>query len=96
MKKKKLLTDRSGELQEEYLEAAAKRLADDIDAEIVRNMLVESGWHEVKLWVMPHEVGDQIDMWVHKNIKGEVWTRGIVWLFKEDSDAMWFKMRWLS
>ena len=96
MIKKKLLTDRSGMLYEQYLEQAAKDLADDIDAEIVKEILVDSGWVEVVLTPMTFEQGDEIDFWVHRNIKGKNWTRGLVWLFEKEQDATWFKLRWLS
>ena len=96
MKKKRLLTDRTNGLEDQMMELMAKEMQQEMDAEIMRSLLVESGWHEVKLWVMTHEVGDQIDLWVKKNIKGDVWARGIVWLFKEQRDANWFAMRWLS
>lgn len=96
MKKKRLMTDKTGELQEQYLESAARQLADEMDAEVMRSMLIECGWHEVKLWVMTHEQGRELDEWVKDNIQGGFWTRGLIWLFKEDRDAMWFKLRWLS
>ena len=38
MRKKKLLTDRSGDLYEEIIEEKAKALADEIDAEVLRSM----------------------------------------------------------
>ena len=49
MLKKKLLTDRSGDLQEQVLEQAARRMAEEIDAEIMRGLYREMGWHEVVL-----------------------------------------------
>lgn len=97
MIKKKLLTDRTGTLHEKMLEDSAKRLAEEIDAEVIRTVYRDSGWYEVVLgWTMTHEVSDQIDMWVLKNTKGNHWNRGLVWLFKEERDANWFKLRWLS
>lgn len=96
MKKKRLLTDRSGELQEQILAEKAKELADEMDAEVLRSMLSEIGWHQVVLGVMDSEQSYQIDLWVEDNVKGRMWTRGLVWLFEDDRDAMWFKLRWLS
>ena len=43
MKKKRLLTDRSGNLHELMLEEAAKKMAEDIDAEVMRGLLRDSG-----------------------------------------------------
>lgn len=97
MIKKKLLTDRSGSLHDQMIEDAAKRLAEDIDAEVMRGLLRDSGWHEVKLdWIMTHEVSQEVDTWVTNKTKGKHWNRGLVWLFEEEKDAMWFKMRWIS
>jgi len=97
MKKKRLLTDRSGNLHELMLEEAAKKMAEDIDAEVMRGLLRDSGWNEVVLtWIMTHEVSAEVDQWVKDNVKGPFWTRGLVWLFENDIDAMWFKMRWLG
>lgn len=95
-KKKHLLTDRSGLLAEKYAEEAAKALAEEIDAEILRSMMVSNGWHEVVLQPMTWENGYEIDSWVEENIKGDRWTRGLVWLFKQEKEAMWFKLRWLG
>lgn len=95
MLKKKLLTDRSGELHEQVIAQAAERLARDIDAEVLRGIYIGSGWHEVVLEPMTFEKGDAIDLWVHKNIKGNHWTHGLVWLFENVKDANWFKIRWL-
>lgn len=97
MLKKKLLTDRSGTLHEEITEQAAKRMAEEIDAEILRGFLKETGWHEVILsWIMTHEISQEVDAWVEQKSKGKYWNRGLVWLFESETDAMWFKMRWMS
>lgn len=97
MKKKRLLTDRSGDLREELEAEMARALQEQIDAEIMRDMLKESGWHEVVLrWIMTHEVSHEVDDWVNRNIKDGYWNRGLVWLFKSDTEAMWFKLRWMS
>jgi hypothetical protein len=95
MLKKKLLTDRSGDLQEQMLNDAAKRMSDEIDFEILAGMLCELGWTRVVLSPMTRETGDAIDLWVHGNIKNSHETMGLVWLFENEKDANWFKIRWL-
>ena len=95
MLKKKLLTDKSGALYDEYIDQAAKELAKEIDAEVLRGIFIGSGWHEVVLQPMTFEQGDAIDLWVHKTIKGNHWTHGLVWLFEDEKEANWFKIRWL-
>jgi hypothetical protein len=96
MKKKRLLTDRSGELQEQILAEKAKELADETDAQVLRQMLIDLGWQQVVLSAMSWEESYTIDLWVEDNIKGRMWSRGLVWLFEDDRDAMWFKLKWLS
>lgn len=82
-------------LQDQYLEDAANQLADEIDAEIMRGMLKECGWHEVILqWVMTHEVSQEVDDWVKRKTKGKYWNRGLVWMFEEERDANWFALKW--
>lgn len=95
MLKKKLLTDKSGELYEKMLEDAAQRLSDDIDFEILAGMYTELGWTKVVLTPMTWETSDQIDLWLQKNCQGHYIDRGLVWIFENEKDANWFKMRWL-
>lgn len=84
-------------LKDEYMEHAAKQLAEEIDAEIMRGLLKGSGWHEVVIpWIMTHEQSQEIDEWVERKSKGKYWNRGLVWLFESDVDATWFRMRWMS
>ncbi len=96
MKKKRLLTDRSGELREQILAEKTKELADETDAQVLRQMLIDLGWQQVVLSSMDMEKSYAIDQWVEDNIKGRMWSRGLVWLFEDDRDAMWFKLKWFS
>lgn len=86
----------SNSFLEEYFDKASKKFAEDIDAEVLRQTFKESGWHEVVLQPMTWEHGDRIDIWVNENIKGNHWTYGLVWLFKDEKDANWFSLRWLG
>jgi hypothetical protein len=95
MIKKRLLTDRSGNLLDQILEDRARDLANQIDADVFMMSLIESGWHQVVLYPMEMELSYEIDQWVESNIKGQMWNRGIVWVFENDRDAMWFKLKWL-
>ena len=96
MLKKKLLTDRTGDLQQQMLDEMGKRMSEEIDFEILCGMLCEMGWTKVILSPMTWETGDAIDLWMLKNCKGEYKTRGLVWLFERSEDAMWFKLRWMG
>ena len=95
MIKKRLLTDRSGELHEQILAEKAAELANEMDAQILMEMLMDLGWHQVVLYPMEMEISYEIDQWIENNVKGRLWNRGIVWMFENDRDAMWFKLKWL-
>ncbi len=95
MKKKRLLTDRSGQLHEDLENELAKTLQEEIDAEIMIGLLKECGWNEVELERMHKPEKQIIEQWAQDNIKNGVWTYGPVWMFKDDKEAMWFKLRWL-
>lgn len=97
MIKKRLLTDRSGELEEQILAKKAKAIADEMDAEVLRSMLCELGWHQVVVpRIITTEEGYELDQWIINNVKGRHWDRGLVFLFEQERDAMWFKLRWLA
>jgi hypothetical protein len=97
MKKKRLLTDRSGTLEEELMTKMSMQMQKEMDAEILRSMFKDIGWHEVVLTPMTHERGKEIDYWVQNTVKGRGrWTHGLVWMFEQEQDAMWFKLKWLS
>lgn len=84
-------------IEDEITNAMASEMQKEIDGEIMRSLLRESGWHEVVLqWIMTHEVGAEVDAWVASNSKEEYWNRGLVWLFKSKRDAVWFSLRWSS
>ncbi len=97
MKKKRLLTDRSGTLEEELMTKMSMQMQKEMDAEILRSMFKDIGWHEVVLTPMTSERGKEIDRWVQNTVKGRShWAHGLVWIFEQEQDAMWFKLKWLS
>jgi len=82
--------------EDELMDHMAKQLSDDIDFELLGGLLEDVGWSKVVLQPMTMETGDAVDLWTHKNCKGKYKTRGLVWLFEQPQDAMWFKLRWMS
>lgn len=91
-----MLTDKSGELHEQIIADAGKRLQEEIDFSILADMLCGIGWTKVILKPMTWEDGYEIDNWIETNIKGNHETMGLVWVFEKPEDAMWFKLRWIS
>ena len=83
-------------LEEEIITSAAKRMADEIDWEILADMLVQSGWFMVDL----DHYGDRyqsidIETWIDENCKGKYKKRSRTFVFEKKEDAAWFKLRWL-
>jgi hypothetical protein len=82
-------------IKDTIIDEAAKRMAEDIDFDVLTSCFVESGWTKIVLKPMSWEDGLEIDGWVEKNVKGDFQTRGLVWVFKDPKEANWFKLRWL-
>jgi len=74
---------------------AAKKMADEIDFEILCGMLIQLGWKKIVLSPMTWEQGYEIDGWTEKHVKGPFETMGLVWIFEQEEDANWFALRWL-
>ena len=82
-------------LEEEILNEAGSRMANEIDFEILCGMLTELGWRKIILKPMTWEAGANIDAWTAQHIKGPFETMGLVWIFEQEQDANWFALRWL-
>jgi len=82
-------------IEQDIIDRAGKRMADEIDFEILAGMLCEIGWRKVVLRPMTWENGAEIDAWTAKHIKGHFETMGLVWIFELEEDANWFALRWL-
>ncbi len=97
MLKKKLLTDRSGQLEEKILAEQSKTLQREIDKEVLWNMLSELGWIRI---ILPGPLSInklmKIHLWIKENCKGAYETNRSDFIFELERDAMWFKLRWLS
>ena len=96
MKKKKLLTDRSGDLLDSILEDRAKELARDIDREVMWSMLEGIGWQRVILPFSSIDFIKEVEEWAEDHLSGAYEKHRSDFIFEDDKDAMWFKLRWLS
>ena len=97
MKKKRLLTDRSGELHEELEAELAKTLQEEIDWEILSDMLKVSGWTGIEVrWPsrMSESDAHEIKEWCKANLTGNYKGRGSSWIFQHEKDAVLFSLRW--
>jgi len=82
-------------IEQDIINRAGKRMADEIDFGILSDMLCELGWRRVILSPMTWEQGLELDAWTAKHIKGHFETMGLVWIFEDEEDANWFALRWL-
>ena len=96
MIKKKLLTDKSGDLAEAYIEKAGRKMAEDIDREILWGMLEGIGGTRVMLSTYDsHKQAIEIMCWLEDNCKGSHERHGRDFIFEDEKDANWFKLKWL-
>ena len=79
-------------VQDEIIEQAAKRLADDIDRGIIWSMLEELGWTRV---TVTQNNNVHINIWAAKNCKGAYEYHDREYIFEDSKDANWFKLKWL-
>lgn len=87
-------------MEQDYIDdavkRASKRLAEEIDFQIVADMLVSTGWEKVVLKPMTHEKSDAIDIWTATNCNHDFKNMGLVWIFKDRKDAVNFVLRWAN
>jgi len=83
-------------IEQDIIDRAGKRMSDEIDFGVLTGMLCSLGWTRVVLKPMTSEQGRDIDEWVTNNIKGPFETMGLVWVFEQPKDAVWFTLRWMS
>lgn len=95
-------------LENIMLDRAGKKLAQDIDAEIINNMVIEmltkDGWTQTKVNPAFTDMGmlsgrfekwySQTGEWVQKYAQGEYRLIKGQWLFKDPRDATMFILRW--
>ena len=95
-------------LEQEMLDRATKRMAREIDSEIINNTLIEmltkDGWTHTKLNPAFTDMGmlsSKIDdwytktaEWIHLNAQDDYKLLKGQWLFKDAKDATMFILRW--
>lgn len=83
------------DLEDEMAETMAKEMQKEIDGEILRTCLVETGWIQVKFIHKDREQSYEIRDWCETNIKNFQWAHlGNYYLFNNKKDAEWFILRW--
>ena len=84
-------------LEEEIANKMGNQIAREIDREILWGMLQGIGWCRVMLprFVDNHHAID-IGYWLEENCKKAYERNGADFLFENEKDANWFKLRWGS
>lgn len=87
-----MLTDKSGTLRDRIVEDKAQELANEIDREVLWSMLENLGW----VRVMIKQRDDwAISVWLEEHCKGAYEHHRTDFIFENEKDANWFKIRWL-
>lgn len=90
--------DDNPEFGENLGEEVTKILQEEIDWGVLCDMMLQLGWSKVLISKATanlfYSTPSTIETWVEENIKGKSRGRGTTWLFEDEKDAMWFKMRW--
>lgn len=83
------------QLEEKYVEEAAKILQEEIDWELLTDMMVAVGWTKVELPKF-FASGITLDMnnWLHNECKHHWRHRNAIWIFENKEEAALFKLTW--
>jgi hypothetical protein len=82
-------------LEDEMAELAYKEISDEIDFEIMKDLLSDSGWYTVELLTLgSREKSIDIKDWVTEKCKKGFVSRGKIFIFKCKKEAEWFSLRW--
>jgi hypothetical protein len=82
-------------IEKDYIQEAAKKLAAQMDFEILEDIFLKMGW--VRLELTRHSPlfeQETISEWLSENCKGRHAKYGTVVLFEKEQDANWFTLRW--
>ena len=79
---------------QDYIDEAAKEMCRQLDAHILAEQYIKSGWAEVVVDPWRHSSSSTINYWCKHNI-GKFIKDGNRWIIKDAKDATMFALRWL-
>ena len=83
-------------LEDEIASALSKEIAKEIDFEVLSSMLVELGWHRIKLdRFLSREHSVDVIEWCALNINYPYERCGTTFVFENEGDAVNFSLKWL-
>ena len=80
-------------LEQEIADKLAKKIADQIDWNILSEILVSGGWKKVIREPLFYDA--DIQGWLDLIRIGHVRSMGNAWLFEKEQAAIMFSLRWL-
>ena len=84
------------DLQEQIIEDAGRRMAQEMDFLILCGFLEELGWTKIILRPMTMETSQEIDVWTKTQLTGNFENMGLVWVFEDKGDAINFTLKWVN
>ena len=83
-------------IEDEIIDSLGKEISAEMDFEIMKELLIESGWHTVQLpLLLSREHSVDVKDWITEHCKEGHLSRGRTFLFKSTKEAEWFILRWL-
>ena len=83
-------------IEDEIADKMAEQMSREVDREILWGMLEGMGWTRVMLSTLGNgEQAVEIIVWLEDNCKRAYERSGRDFIFENQQDANWFKLRWL-
>jgi hypothetical protein len=83
------------QVMDEMAKDAAKRMAEDIDREVLWGLFEGLGWTRFKITrLTDNNHAIDITNWLLDNCKGQFERNGAEFLFEDSKDAVLFMLRW--
>lgn len=83
-------------VDQKVIDDMAKRMADEIDREVLWGMLKDLGWHRVMIdRLVDNKHAIDITIWLKENVKNPYERRGRDFIFSAERDATMFILRWV-
>ena len=82
-------------LEDDMMKQAARRMAEEIDREVLWGLLVDMGWHRVMITrFTDNKHAVDISYWLEEHVKHPYERRGCDFIFENERDAVNFILRW--
>ena len=82
-------------IEQDIINGAAKRMAEDIDRGILWELLVGCGWKRVTITELQDNMNRHLIVeWMRKNIKNPYHKYRNDFIFSDEKDAFQFILRW--